>query len=653
MRTTIKKPKGAFQRSLILALQLVILWAISLEWVIAQDGIDRMIPFNPQQLKFTTHADFPDAEAIVLADVGTFSTVDGGNKWIGHTYRQVRIHILAESEIDRGNVELYFYHVDGAENISRIKGRSYNLENGKLVTSVLKRKQVFREKIDEEYTRIRFSLPNVKVGTIIEYEYLKARDNLFTLTPWYFQTDIPTLQSDYKVYLPQNSDYTYVVLGGNHDKFKSVGENNWKMEKLPGIKEEPYSSSIINYRSQIRFQLRGVNRGGEYKKVLDDWPSFTKKLLQNQYLGDRLKQKLTVDPTFWSEITAISEPRERMISIYNHVKNRMKWDGEHSYFSYRKTDKAYQENSGSSAEINFILIQLLRKAGIKVDPLLISTRNRLKPIKNYPLVSAFNHVIAYAIIDGRSFLLDATDPLRPYTLLAYEDLHHTGWLLKEKNPRWVEIPGKFPAISSVSVMGSIGEDGFKAEFSGFAKGYYALNIRKEVEKTGKQAYAKTLAKEMESNDEGEVFQIENLSDIEEAIKWKYQIGENEYVIDNGDRMYINPLFGYALEENPFLAKERNYPVDFGHTFRENYSFTFILPDGYEVESLPESQRYVLPKNVGSFEYIVSEEEGKIQMRSSISMRETLFVPEGYFYLRELYDKMISKQSEQWVLRKKS
>ncbi|MEM7510170.1 MAG: hypothetical protein AAF388_04495, partial [Bacteroidota bacterium] len=217
----------------------------------------------------------------------------------------------------------------------------------------------------------------------------------------------------------------------------------------------------------------------------------------------------------------------------------------------------------------------------------------------------------------------------------------------------VEIPGSFPAISSVSVMGSIDEDGFQAEFSGFAKGYYALAVRKKVEKTGKEAYAKTLAKEMEVNENGEAFQLENLSDIEESIKWKYQIGENEYVIDNGDRMYINPLFGFGLEKNPFLAEERNYPVDFGHTFRENYSFTLILPEGYEVESLPESQRYVLPKNVGSFEYIVGEEEGKIQMRSSISMRETLFVAEGYFYLRELYDKMISKQSEQWVLRKKS
>ncbi|MEM6766360.1 MAG: DUF3857 domain-containing protein [Bacteroidota bacterium] len=618
-----------------------------------QSAEDRTPKFNPQQLSFTTHSQFPDAEAIVLSDVGTFTTVDGGNKWLGRTHRKIRIQILAETEIDRGDVELYYYHEDGEENIVQVKGRTYNLVGGRMETNVLKKKEIFREKLDDEYSKVTFSLPNVRVGSIIEYEYARVEQNLFTLTPWYFQTDIPTLLSDYKVFLPPNYDYTYVVLGSNTENFQALENNNWKVGNIPGIKEEPYASSLINYRTQIRLQMRGYHRGGSYKRVLDDWPSFTQKLLTNHSLGERINQKVKVDPLFWLKLSALSDEKEKMISIYNHVKDKMKWDGEHQYLCFRRTDKAYEEGKGTSAEINMILIHLLKEAGLRVDPLLISTRDRLKPIKDYPLVTAFNQILAHVVIEGETYILDATDPLRPYNLLAFEDLHHMGWLLNKENPKWVKIPTKYPALQSVSVVGSFEEEGFTAGFNGFNKGYYALDVRKELLTKGEDKFAQGLSASMVENEEGEIFTVDNPASLDEAVSWKYQVKENEYVRTSGDMIYIDPMFGFNIEENPFQAKERFYPVDFGHTFQENYSFTMIIPDGYEVESLPESQRFKLPENVASFEYVVGEEDGKIQMRSSISIRETLFIPKGYFYLRELFDKMIAKQAEQWVLKKKS
>ncbi|MEM7510171.1 MAG: DUF3857 domain-containing protein [Bacteroidota bacterium] len=626
---------------------------LSSELLYGQGIEDRIAPFQKEMLEVTSYPEFPDAGAVILSDVGTLKSLFVFTGWVGMTKVKRRIHILSESEISRGDVELFYYYKGGSESINQVKGRTYNLVEGDTIVSELNEEDIYSETLDEEYARMKFSLPNVKAGSIFEYEFIRTEANLFSPSPWFFQSDIPTLVSDYQVFLPANYDYTYVVLGSDSEKLESVSDGNWRMENLPGITEEPYSSGLMNYLSQIRLQLQGVTQNGSYKKVLEDWPSFTKKLLASDFMGKKFKQKVKIKSDEWSVLSNLSEDKEKMVEIYNHVKDKMTWDGSHSYLCFRKTNDAYKEQKGTSAEINFILLNLLRKANLQADPVLISTRDMLMPIKDFPLATAFNHVIIHVSIGGEEYFLDATDPQRPYNLLAFEDLHQIGWLLRKENPGWVNIPNDYPAMQGINVLANIDEDGFEAGLQGYSEGYYGLNIRRAIDEIGVDEYANSLSTSMVEDENGETFHLENLEEIDKPLKWKYQLEENEYVIESNDRIYINPMFGFELEENPFMSKERYHPVDFGHTFQQNYSITFLIPEDYEVESLPESQRYILPNRVGAFEYVVGEEDGRIQMRSSVKIRETLFIPEGYFYLRELYDKMITKQSEQWVLRKKS
>ena len=644
-------PGTALKASIILFLG--ISYWLGTSYLFAQGIDDRTSPFQKEQLEITSYPEFPDAGAVILSDIGTFKSIFVFSGWIGMTKVKRRIHILSESEISRGDVELFFYYKGGAEIINQVTGRTYNLVDGDTVVSELDEEEIFTETLDEEYARVKFSLPNVKAGSIFEYEFSRTETNLFSLSPWFFQSDIPTLVSDYQVFLPANYDYTYVVLGSDSDELESVSNGNWRMENLPGITEEPYSSGLMNYLAQIRLQLQGITQNGSYKKVLDDWPTFTNNLLDSDFMGKKIKQKIKVNSKEWAELSKLSGKKEKMVEIYNHVKDRMAWDGYHSYLCFRKTNDAYKEQKGTSAEINFILLNLLRKAKLQADPVLISTRDMLLPIKDFPLATAFNHVIVRVSIDGEEYYLDATDPQRPYNLLAFEDLHQIGWLLKKENPEWITIPNDYPALQGINVIAKLDKEGFEAGLHGFFEGYYGLTIRKVIDEIGADEYANSLSTSMVEDEDGETFHLENLEEIEKPLKWEYQLEENEYVIESNDRIYINPMFGFELEENPFMSKERYHPVDFGHTFQQNYNITFLIPKDYEVESLPESQRYILPNRVGAFEYVVGEEEGRIQMRSSIKIRETLFIPEGYFYLRELYDKMITKQSEQWVLRKKS
>ncbi len=45
------------------------------------------------------------------------------------------------------------------------------------------------------------------------------------------------------------------------------------------------------------------------------------------------------------------------------------------------------------------------------------------------------------------------------------------------------------------------------------------------------------------------------------------------------------------KENPFKQEVREYPVDFGYPKQEKYNININIPEGFVVESMPESYEY--------------------------------------------------------------
>jgi hypothetical protein len=90
-----------------------------------------------------------------------------------------------------------------------------------------------------------------------------------------------------------------------------------------------------------------------------------------------------------------------------------------------------------------------------------------------------------------------------------------------------------------------------------------------------------------------------------------------------------------------------------YTFDETYVFSLIVPEGYVVDELPKSVIVKLnDAGDGQFEYLVSETNGTISMRSRIQLKRTYFQPAEYDLLREFFSMVVKKHNEQIVLKKK-
>src|SRR5205085_5707691 len=149
-------------------------------------------------------------------------------------------------------------------------------------------------------------------------------------------------------------------------------------------------------------------------------------------------------------------------------------------------------------------------------------------------------------------------------------------------------------------------------------GYYESHeIREKVKEKGKDEFFKEVKKAYGQDVDLIDPHIDSLNDLEESIFIGYNFKLKD---EKEDIVYINPMFGEGYKENPFKSAERFYPVEMPYASDETYIFTMILPEGYTIDELPKSVIVKLNEaGDGQFEYLVSQANNTISMRSRIQI----------------------------------
>jgi hypothetical protein len=183
------------------------------------------------------------------------------------------------------------------------------------------------------------------------------------------------------------------------------------------------------------------------------------------------------------------------------------------------------------------------------------------------------------------------------------------------------------------------------------QGYYeSYHTREKVKESGEEAIFKDIQKSYGSEAKTESTKIDSLDNYEQPLTLRYKFALTP---EKEDILYINPLFGEAQKENPFKSAERYYPVEMPYTFDEVYVATIYVPEGYVVEELPKQMKVRLnEKDEGMFEYAIGQSGDIISFRSRVKINRANFAPEEYDMLREFFNLIVKKQSEQIVFKKK-
>ena len=641
------------------------------------------------ELQMKTYALDTTADAVILYDEGS-SVVNydvSKNRFMLEFERFVRVKILKQEGSVWGDFTIPLYSSDAThEEIMGIDGLTFNTEGGKTEKCPLKKESIFRERENKYWENIKLSMPKVKVGSIVDLRYKITSPILWNLQSWRFQYTIPVKWSQYEVRVPEYLNYNRTMLG-YHSLYKQnsstkqekitytettetagiVGSreqsfntieymsniNSYAAKDVPALKQEPYLTTLDNYVTKIKFELASTDFTkiqGSFKSYTNSWQTIVDQLFDDADFGGYIRADNFTEDIVKRLIAGKTTEWDKVLAIYNHVKNTVKWDEMNAIYPSKSLRKSYSDKKGNSADINLILFVMLKAAGLTVDPVLLSTRKHRILSPSNPTLSDLNYVIVRVMVDQTPMLLDATEPNLPAGSIPFRCLNGKGILIRKGAPEDVLLMN-LPSRTATSASLELVDGKLSGKLISKLSGEDAYDFRESVRVAGgsKEYFEKV------KNNSTEIkfldYTYTNLDSIHLGVDRMYQFQLENSVATDDAILYISPMLTERHQKNPFISPTREYPVDFGSSFVTSYIFSFKIPEGYQVEELPKAESVVLGDKDGSYVYQATNANGLITINIRFRINKTLFLPSEYEHLRKFYDMIISKESEQIVLKK--
>ena len=637
----------------------------------------------------------PDAAAVVIMDAGsTDFMVNKQQQFSLEFKRHKRIKLINKNGFSAATVEIsLFANGSDEEKLDDFRASTYNLEGGKVSEVKLAWKDIFTEKLNKNWILKKFTFPAIKEGSIIEYAYTINSDYLFNLQPWEFQGEYPCLWSEYEISIPEYFNYSVLSQGslpfvvnktqqsqqtfsfaletsftrplsvyttdrminsGDKYELKAVlNIHRWAISNMTGLQLEKYTSSLENYISKIEFQLSYIKFPDQPgKNYVQNWDDVNQRLLESEDFGISLNRPNNwLDDDLKSITSNTAAGQEKAKKILSYLKNNFTCTGNGLYLSDIPRN-TFKNKKGNAADINMLLISMLRHEKITADPVVLSTRNNGYANELSPLIDRFNYVICEATIDGKKYYLDATQPklgfgnlplkcYNGYTRVINKDAPHAVYLLADsvqenkKTTVFIENDEKGNWVGSLS--SELGN-------------YGSVDTREEITEKGKDAFFRKIKSSYTFDIGIQNTSAEPLNEVDKpmTVSYEFDLKLNK----NEDIIYFNPLLAEGYKDNPFKSAERKYPVEMSYTINELYIANIDVPAGYEVEELPKPEKIKFNEDEGLYEYILQKNGNTIILQCKLWLVRANYTSEDYAGLRDFFGKIVKKQNEQFVFKKK-
>lgn len=535
---------------------------------------------------------------------------------------------------------------------------TYNLVNGQIVKTKLGTNGEFDERLDSNYGQKGIVLPNVSEGSIVEYEYVVKTPIIQFIRDWEFQNYIPVDYNEYVTTLPESVSYNVIQRGfvdikKNSVLYKGTAENEletiYVAENMPTIDEEPYVDNVKNYIVGIRHEVSSVTLPG--KKTVHfatDWKAVAHTIYKSPDFSDELKKTNYFENDIDPLIQGLSD-KEKINVIFDFVKSRMNWNMSESYYCDEGVKKAYKTRTGNSAEINLMLTAMLRYAKLEASPILLSTTEH--GIAIYPSIYAYNYVIAGVTLNNETILLDATEKLAMPNILPERALNWSGRLIRKDETSEDILLTATMSRENVNVMVSIDDKvEINGKFKRYLSGHDALLCRLEHNNPSVNRI-ENVENEFKVTDVAD-YLLENEKNLNEPVIQSFSFTDIHSAEVIGDKMYISPMLFFTIKANPFMQEKRQFPINFRYPKEIRFMIILELPEGYSVESLPANGNIQTEGDICSFKYTIGKSDKKIQVSGALKHNVANVAIEGYPLLKDFFRRMIEKQNEKIVLKKR-
>lgn len=659
------------------------LWAVALFLVsflpISLFAQVKLNKISKSELEMTSCSFYEEATSMILGTKADLNFIYHDDKGWQYKYDLViRKKIFKLTDSEEANFRLKLYEpVKGhnREEVKQVKAMTYNLVNGKIKKTKLSKSERYEKRLNDYWVEHSYAMPDVKDGSVIEIRYSIISDYIHNLRTWTFQEEIPVAYSEFRYLIPQFFDYQIAQLGGaievtqdrgkrdedfsfsyqdptSHGSvpqkaFFSSESNYIEMiaENIIPVQEEPYMNNKGDLPSRVEFQLISIKlprRPIEY--VAGNYETFNQELYTSKRFGGLLDGAPFVHTAL--EECKEESPIEKAAYLLQSIQNQFSWNEFHGIFATKTHRELGKNPEGNIADLNLALVASWRAAGLDAFPVILSTRGNGTPHPVYPNYEHFDYVVGMFLVGDDIYFGDASSGL-PLNMLPPRCLNGQGFAVSKSKGIWVDLQKSMSYKERVLIQVNIDEEEEEIQCSVDLKesGYAAHKHLKKLAQEGEEGYWEYIQSDFEEWQFKENV-LEEKSLTEGVVIHLDMVRE----VEDPDLMYLNPLAGLAVTENPFKRKKRSSMVDYPYGRDQKLVAQFDLPEGYTIE-LPESSKISLPDNAASFTYRAMQNGQKVTLISHFKINKLNFTPAEYEQIQTFYQMAADKNNEMIVLKK--
>lgn len=622
-----------------------------------------------EELTMTEYAPDKDAEAVEL-----YRSVDVNYAYINDDFRIIhrvkcRLKVLKPEGREVADVSFPLRVSQTGSNtremVMGLKAVAYNMEGGKLVKTKMESDMVNTEQVDKTEKVMKFSVPQVRVGTVIEYEYRIESDFYYDLRDWYAQGDIPVRYTRYSLSVPEwfkyNIEETGMVRMSRKDDFGNIKlgnamlatkETTFTAENLPALKDDDFVWCARDYGCKVTHELMGIYvPGAVYKNYSSKWEDIDKILHEDSEFGGRIRRSSPLkDEITAAGIPAIADPQQRAEAVWKLLKKHVHWNGNYKFWA-KSGSKTLKEGTGSNADINFLYINMLHDAGMEAYPVVLRLRSQGHlPLTHASLKYLSTFVVGIQLNDSTQAYMDGSAEDGYLNVLPSKLLvERARTFRKGQKGEWVDLRQLTPSREVTNIQATISAKGL---ISGrrirSLMGQPVVSLRK-LWRTSKDSLETIQKMQEEGSMEIGDYKMEGRNDF--SPKMRELVTFTKQCDVAGDLIYLNPLVFTPMSKSPFTAETRELPVEFPFSQHEQINVQLTLSEGWQAEELPKP---ITLKLDGMTARIICMQSGQtLTARYQLDITRTFFGQQQYADLKVFLDKLVEMNKHIVTLKKTS
>jgi hypothetical protein len=630
-------------------------------------ALDDWQPILPEELKMTADsAHQGDAIMLYHEEISNDNT--------RHAYVYKRVKILTEKGRDLANVEIPYNAA--YVGISDIKARTI-APDGTITPFTGKAFDTARLKAHGiKYLAKTFTLPNVQVGSIIEWKYTEYWDRYFFAAHWAVQEDlyqkhakfvfIPYLGShdvvDYHGDIQDRVFYTNIGLPPDATIKTTVNSRmELEMKDIQAFEPEPYEppAELLKMRVNFYYGTEKMRKPAEFWKEQGKYWSQDADSFMGHYSSVAAAANQAVSPA--------DTPEQKVRKIYaqiQHMRNLTYSDREsrmdelldqENNKEKRTLEDVLRKNEGHRDELTRLFVAMVRAVKIPAFVMRVSDRDETFFQPTIPNPRQLTSEIAIVVIDGKEVFLDPGTPLCPFAQLKWQHTATQGIrqtsggsaeLAKTEAPTYKDAVSKRVGRVTLTEDGGLNGKVFLA-WTGEEALIHRLNAYRTDEAGRKKDLESELKAMLPSGSSVQLDSVTGGEDAEQQLIAAFRVEIPAFASRAGKRLLVPATMFEANLRPPFAHGERKNPIYFDYPYYVLDDVQISLPTNLRVESVPQTQP--IKSDFAFYDFKRTAKGNVLALSRDFAMGGIAFLPKDYDALRSFFAGVASGDSEQVVL----